>query len=76
MKVTFIPFVIGALDAVTEGLIKRLEDLEITGWVKTIQNYCMVEISQNTEESPGDLRRLAVTQTSVKANAGMKNSSK
>ena len=26
-------------------------------------NYCLVEISQNTEKSPGDLRRLAVTQT-------------
>ena len=29
-------------------------------------NYNIVEISQNTEKSPGDLRRLAVTQTSVK----------
>ena len=29
-------------------------------------NYCICEISQNNEKSPGDLRRLAVTQTSVK----------
>ena len=29
-------------------------------------NYCITEISQNTDKSPGDLRRLAVTQTSVK----------
>ena len=29
-------------------------------------NYCIVEISQNTEKIPGDLRRLAVTQTSVR----------
>ena len=28
-------------------------------------NYSIVEISQNTEKSPGDLNRLAVTQTSV-----------
>ena len=28
-------------------------------------NYCIVEIGQNTEESPGDLRRFAVTQTLV-----------
>ena len=57
---TFIPIVIGALD--TEGLLKELEDLEITGYA----NYCIIEIGQNTEKSPEDLRRLAVTQTLVK----------
>ena len=36
MKVTIIPIVIGALGTVTKGLIKRLEDLEIRGRVKTI----------------------------------------
>ena len=37
----------------------------------------IIKISQNTEKSPGDLRRLDVTQTPVKkpsANAGVKNS--
>ena len=29
-------------------------------------NYSIFEIGQNTEKSPGDLRRLAVTQTPVK----------
>ena len=29
-------------------------------------NYCSIEIGQNTEKSPGDWRRLAVTQTPVK----------
>ena len=28
-------------------------------------NYSILEIGQNTEKSPGDLRRLAVTQTPV-----------
>ena len=28
-------------------------------------NYSIVEIGQNTEKSPGDLRRLAVTQAPV-----------
>ena len=37
MKVTVIPIVIGALGTVTEGLGKRLEDLEIRGQVETIQ---------------------------------------
>ena len=36
-------------------------------------NYCIVEIGQNTEKSPGDLRRL-VTQTPVKAKVDRKNS--
>ena len=39
-------------------------------------NYSIVEISQNTEKSPGDLKRLAVTQTPVKkpsVNTGVKN---
>ena len=30
--------------------------------------YYIIETGQNTEKSPGDLRRLAVTQTSVKDN--------
>ena len=29
-------------------------------------NYCIIEIGQNTEKSPEDLRRLAVIQTPVK----------
>ena len=49
MKVKFIPIVIGTLGTNTKGLLKGLEDLEI------------IEIGQNTEKSPGDLRRLAVT---------------
>ena len=34
-----------------------------TGW---LGNYCIIESGQNTEKSPGNLRRVAVTQTSVK----------
>ena len=37
MKVTVIPIVIGALSTVTKDSIDGLEDLEITGWVETIQ---------------------------------------
>ena len=29
-------------------------------------NYCIIEISQNAEKSPGDLRRIGATQTSGK----------
>ena len=29
-------------------------------------NYYIIDIDQNTEKSPGDLRRLAATQTPVK----------
>ena len=30
------------------------------------RNYCFIEIGQNTEKIPGDLRRFAVTQTPEK----------
>ena len=29
-------------------------------------NYCIIKIVQNTEKSPGDLKRLAVAQSPVK----------
>ena len=58
MKLTFIPIVIDALGTVTERLIKSMSGDH--------PNYCIIEIGQNTGKSPGDLRRVAVTQTSVK----------
>ena len=66
MKVTIVPILIGAFGMVTKELLKGLEDLEDGGRVETIQNDSIIEDSQNTENSPGDLRRLAVTQTPVK----------
>ena len=63
LKVSIIPIVIGALGAITKGLIKGTGRHGNNG---TSIDYCIVEISQNIEKSPGDLRRLAVTQTSVK----------
>ena len=66
MKVTSIPTVIGVFGIVTKGLLKGLEDLEVEGQVETIQSSALVENGQNTEKSPGDLRRLAVTQNPVK----------
>ena len=62
MKVTIVPIVIGALGTITEGLLKGPEGLEVGGRVETIQNDSIVENGQNTETSPGDLRRLVVTQ--------------
>ena len=60
MQVTIIPIVIGAFGTVTKGLLKGLEDLEVGGQ-KTEDS--IIENGQNTEKSPGDLRRLAVTHT-------------
>ena len=37
MIMTIIPIVTGALGTVTKGLVWRLEDLEIMGWVDTVQ---------------------------------------
>ena len=63
MKVTIVPIVIGALGTVTKGLSKGREDLEVGG---DYPNDSIADDGQNTETSPGDLRRLAVTQTPVK----------
>ena len=65
MKVTFIPIVIGALSTVTKGLIKRIRGLRNNRTSEDHQKY-IIEIGQNTEKSPRDLRRLVVTQNSRK----------
>ena len=73
MKVTTAPVVIGALGTVTKWLLKGLEDLEVgVGGGRDYPNDSIAKDSQNTETSPGDLRRLSVTQTPV--NTDVKNS--
>ena len=66
MKVTVIPIVIGALATVPIGLVTWTGGLGNKKKSGDHPNYSFVEISKNTEKSPGDLRRIAVTQTSVK----------
>ena len=66
MKVTIIPIVFGAFGTVTKGRLKGLEDLEDLMTSGDHPNYSSVENGQNTEKSPGHLRRLAVTQIPVK----------
>ena len=57
MNVTIILIVIVAFGTVTKGLLKGLGDLEVGDHL----NNSIFENAQNTEKSPGDLRRLAVT---------------
>ena len=63
MKVILILIVIDVLGMILKDLVRDLEKLKIEGQAKTIQ---ITKISQDTEKSPGDLRRLAVTQTPMK----------
>ena len=63
MKVTVIPIVIGALGT---GRLGRRK-------LETAQKHRIIKIGRNTEKSPGDLRRLTVTQTPAKNHdVGMK----
>ena len=65
--VMIIPIVIGAFGTVSKGRLKEMEDFEV-GW-KTVGDHpdnSIVENGQNTEKSPGDLRKLVVTQTPLK----------
>ena len=61
MKVTIVSIVIGTFGTVTEGLLKRLEDLEVSGQVKTIQTTALlktVRILRRVLETWGDLLSL------------------
>ena len=66
MKVTVILMIIGALGTVTKGLIQGQVDLEMKRTRGDSPNYCIIKINKNTEESPGDFKRLAITQTPVR----------
>ena len=73
MKVMVIPIVIGVLSTVTKGLVEELEDLEIRGWVETIQTTVLIvwEESWRLETCchSDSLEKLS-------ANVGMKKSQK
>ena len=56
IKVTVIPLIIGALGSETGGLGNKRTRGDHP-------NYSIIEIGQNTEESPGDLSNFDVTQT-------------
>ena len=46
MKVTIVPIVIGVLCTVTKGLLKGLEDLEVSGRVETIQMTALLRMAR------------------------------
>ena len=66
MRVTVIPIVTGTLVMIPKGLEKKPGEIrnQRKNWKHTDHN--MVNISQNTEKSSGDLRRLTATQTPLK----------
>ena len=64
MKVTIVPIMIGVLGTITKGLLKGGLGSWRTG--RDYPNDSIAKNGQNPETSPGDLRRLAVTQTPVK----------
>ena len=61
IKVTVLPIVISELGIITKGLIQELEDLEINGWVGTIQTTALLwsaSIQRRILEIWGDLPSL------------------
>ena len=61
MKITIVPIVIGALGTITKGLLKGLEDLEVSGQVETIQMTALLRtarILRRVLEIWGDLLSL------------------
>ena len=61
MKVTIVPIVISAFSTITKGLLKGLEDLEVDGWVETLQMTALLRIARilrRVLETWGDLLSL------------------
>ena len=46
MKMTIAPIFIGAFGTVTKGLLKGMEDLEVGGWVRTIQMTALLRTAR------------------------------
>ena len=46
MKVTIVPIVIGAFGTITKGLLKGLEDLEVSGRGETIQMTALLKMAR------------------------------
>ena len=46
MKVTIIPIVIGAFGTITKGLLKGLEDLDVSERVETIQTTALLKTAR------------------------------
>ena len=60
---TVIQFVNGVLSTVTKGLVQGLGNKRTCG---DHPNNSIIKIGKNTKKSPGDLRRLAITQTPLR----------
>ena len=65
MRVAIIPLVIGTLGTVPRRQEKKTGEIENQRTNRVYPNNNIAEIGQNTEKSPGNLRRLAVTETLV-----------
>ena len=76
MKVTIVPIVIGAFGTITKGLLKGLEDLEVSGRVETIQTTALLKtarILRRVPETSGDLLSFS-SRERPSANTDVKNS--
>ena len=61
-----VPIVIGAFGTINKRIIKRPGRFGSWWTGRDYPNDSIVENDQNPETSPGDLRKLSVTQTPVK----------
>ena len=69
MKVTIVPIVISAFGPITKGLLKGLEDYEISGRVETIQMTALLKtarILRRVLETWGDLLLLKLQRKTIR----------
>ena len=76
MRVTIIPIMIDAFGTITKGLLKGLEDLEIRGWVETIQTTTLLRTARIQRESwrPEETCSHSNSSERPSANTDVKNS--
>ena len=72
MKVTIIPFVIGAFGTITKGLLKGLEYLEVGGRVETIQTTALLRTARIRRHN--ETCNHSNSSEKLSANADVKNS--
>ena len=66
MKVAAISVIESALGTIPKSLFRVGGSVRRRNTSEYHPKYSFIETSQNTEKSPGDLRRLAIAQTPVK----------
>ena len=69
MKLTIIPIVIGAFGTVTKGILKGIEDMDVGGYMETIQTTTLLRTAKILRRVPKTWRDLLSLSSSERSSA-------